>query len=35
MILSHHQIEDIGAAVIQDFNKFFYAEFVDPLEVWA
>ena len=24
MILSHHQIEDIGAAVIQDFNKFFY-----------
>ena len=26
MILSHHQIEDIGAAVIQDFNKFFYTE---------
>ena len=24
MILSHRQIEDIGAAVIQDFNKFFY-----------
>lgn len=26
MILSHHQIEDIGAAVIQDFNKFFYCQ---------
>ena len=24
MILSLRQIEDIGAAVIQDFNKFFY-----------
>ena len=24
MILSHRQIEDIAAAIIQDFNKFFY-----------
>lgn len=24
MILSHRQIEDIAAAIIQNFNKFFY-----------
>lgn len=26
MILSLHQIEEIGAAVIQDFNEFFFRD---------
>ena len=30
MILSHRQIEEIGAAVIQDFNEFFFRDSVIP-----